>query len=123
MLEEERKKKLASVAVASITAIISSISIGKAKHLKKLKEAKSIYDNLDSESRSYFDKSVSDKLDKLYREAKRNKEEEEAEHRRKIREEESRRRIQSSSHSSFGSSSHYGGFGGHSGGGGASRGF
>lgn len=125
MMEEERKKKLASVAVASITAIISSISIGKAKHLKKLKEAKSIYDNLDSESRSYFDKSVADKLDKLYKEAKRDKEEEEkAERRRKRREEEERRRrMQSSSHSSFGSSSHYGGFGGHSGGGGASRGF
>lgn len=125
MIEEERRKKLASVAIASITAIISCISIGKAKHLKKLKEAKSIYDNLDSGSRSYFDKSVSDKLDKLYREAKRDKEEEEeAERRRKRREEEEcRRRMQSSSHSSFGSSSHYGGFGGHSGGGGASRGF
>lgn len=125
MIEEERRKKLASVAIASITAIISCISIGKAKHLKKLKKAKSIYDNLDSGSRSYFDKSVADKLDKLYREAKRDKEEEEeAECRRKRREEEERRRrMQSSSHSSFGSSSHYGGFGGHSGGGGASRGF
>lgn len=125
MIEEERRKKLASVAIASITAIISCISIGKAKHLKKLKEAKSIYDNLDSGSRSYFDKSVADKLDKLYREAKRDKEEEEeAERRRKRREEEERRRrMQSSSHSSFGSSSHYGGFGGHSRGGGASRGF
>lgn len=125
MMEEERNKKLASVAVASITSIISCISIGKAKHLKKLKEAKSIYDNLDSGSRFYFDKSVADKLDKLYTDAKRDKEaEEEAERRRKRREEEERRRrIQSSSHSSSGSSSHYGGFGGHSGGGGASRGF
>lgn len=121
MMEEERKRKLASVAVASITSIISCISIGKAKHLKKLKEAKSIYDNLDSGSRLYFDKSVADKLDKLYREAKRDKQEEEEAERRE--EEERRRRIQSSSHSSFGSSSHYGGFGGHSGGGGASRGF
>lgn len=124
MMEEIRKRQLASVAVVSITSIISSISIGKAKHLKKLKEAKSIYDNLDAESRSYFDKSVADKLDKLYREAKRDKEEEEeAEHRRKRREEEERRRRMQSNNSSFGSSSHYGGFGGHSGGGGASRGF
>ena len=124
MMEEERKKKLALVAVASITSIISCISIGKAKHLKKLKEAKSIYDSLDSGSRSYFDKSVADKLNKLYREAKRDKEEEEeAERRRKRQEEEHRRHMQSSSYSNFGSSSHYGGFGGHSGGGGASRGF
>lgn len=124
MMEEERKKKIASVAVASITSIISCISIGKAKHLKKLKEAKSIYDSLDSGSRSYFDKSVADKLNKLYREAKRDKEEEEeAERRRKRQEEEHRRHMQSSSYSNFGSSSHYGGFGGHSGGGGASRGF
>lgn len=126
IMEEERKKKSAAMAVASITAIISCISIGKAKNLKKLKEAKSIYDNLDLGARSYFDKSVSDKLDKLYKEAKRDKEEEEeAERRRKRREEEERRRRMqsSSSHSNFGSSSHYGGFGGHSGGGGASRGF
>lgn len=121
IMEEEKKKKLASVAVASITAIISSISIGKARHLKKLKDAKSIYDNLDSSVLPYFDKSVADELDKLYREAKQDKEEEER--RRKKQEEERRRRIQSSSHSSFKSSSHYGGFGGHSGGGGASRGF
>lgn len=117
MMEEERKKKLASAAVASITAIISCISIGKSQHFKKLKEAKSIYDNLDLESRSYFDKSVADKLDKLYREAKRDKEEEEEEEEEK----ECRRLMQSSSYSS--SSSYYGGFGGHSGGGGASRGF
>ncbi len=77
MMEEKRNKKLALDAVASITAIISCISIGKAKHLKKLKEAKSIYDTLDSRALSYFDKSVADKLDKLYREAKRDKEEEE----------------------------------------------
>ena len=125
MMEEARKKKLASIAASSITAIISCISIGKAKHLEKLKEAKSIYNNLDSGSRLYFDKSVADKLDKLYREAKRDKEEEEeAERRRKRQEEEERRRrMQSSSYSSFGSPSNYGGFGGHSGGGGASRGF
>lgn len=125
MMEEERRKKLAADAIASITAIISYISIGKARDLKKLKEAKSIYDNLDSGSRSYFDKSVADKLDELLKQAKRDKEREEEEERRRKRreEEERRRRMQSSSSSSFGGTSHYGGFGGHSGGGGASRGF
>lgn len=125
MLEEERKKKLALAAVASITSIISCISVGKARNYRKLKEAKSIYNNLESGARIYFDKSVSDKLDKLYMEAKKDKEEEEeAERRRKRREEEERRRRMQSIHSSnFGSSSHFGGFGGRSGGGGASRGF
>lgn len=140
MMEEERKKKSAAEAVASITAIISCISIGKAGNFKKLKEAKSIYDNLDSKAYSYFDKSVLDKLDRLYKEAKRDKEdkeeverrrqrqeEEEAERRRQRQEEEEskwrRQQEENRSYSSFGSSSHYGGFGGHSGGGGASRGF
>lgn len=120
-MEEERRRKLAAEAIASITAIISSISIGRARNLRQLKEAKSIYDNLEPEARTYFDKSVEDKLDKLYKEAKRDKEEEEAEYRRR-QDEERRRRMQSSSYSSS-SSSHFGGFGGHSGGGGASRGF
>ena len=124
MLEEERKKNLALAAATSITSIISCISVGKARNYRKLKEAKSIYNNLEDGVRIYFDKSVSTKLDKLYKEAKKDKEEEEeAERRRKKQEEEHRRRMQISSSSSFGSSSHYGGFGGHSGGGGASRGF
>lgn len=114
-MEEQRRKKLASDAVFSITAIISCITVGKSEHLKKLQEAKSIYDNLDSVVHKYFDKSVADELDKLYSEAKRDKEKEE--------EEERIRSMQSSSYSSFGSDSHYGEFGGHSGGGGASRGF
>lgn len=126
--EIERNKKLAATAVASITAIIAYISYGKARDLRKLKEAKNIYENLNSASQKYIDNSVIEKLDRLIREAKRDKEEEEeAERRRKRREEEEaaerRRRMQSSSHSSFGSSSHHSGFGGHSGGGGASRGF
>lgn len=127
-MEEERNKKLATAAVSSITAIISCISVGKAKDLRKLKEAKSIYDNLSSSSKKYFNTSVLDKLDKLYKEAKRDKErEEEEERRRKRREEEERRRRQNNSFSSsshYGSySSHHSGFGGHSGGGGASRRF
>lgn len=124
MMKIKRKKKMASEAVAAVTAIISCISIGRAKDYRKLKKAKSIYDNLDSETCSYFDKSTAKKLNRLYKEAKRDKEEEEEEERR-------RRYMQSSmhfdsgssSHSDSGSSSHYGGFGGHSGGGGTSRGF
>lgn len=127
-MEEERNKKLAITAASSITAIISCISIGKAKDLRKLKEAKSTYDNLSSGSKKYFDTSILDKLDRLYKEAKRDKEREEEEERRRKRreEEERRRRMQSSSYSSsnYGSfSSHHSGFGGHSGGGGASRKF
>lgn len=124
--EEIRKnKKIAAVAMASISGIIAYISYGKARDLRKLKEAKNIYENLNSESRKYVDKSVVDKLDRLIIEAKQDKEEEEEEERRRKRREEEERRIrmQSSSHSSYRSSSHYGGFGGRSGGGGASRGF
>lgn len=113
MLEEEKNKKLAVAAASSIAAIISCISIGKAQDFRKLKEAKSVYDNLSPNARPYFDKSIVTKLDKLLNEAKRDKEEED----------ERRRRMQSSSSSSLGGSSHFGGFGGHSGGGGASRGF
>ena len=124
-VREEKNKNHAMQAAAKITAIISGISIGRAVHLSSLKEAKSIYDGLDSGARAYFDKSIIDRLDKLYKQAKRDKEEEDEARRR--REEEERRRRNSyyshSSSSSFGSSSHFGGFGGHSGGGGASRGF
>ena len=120
--EIERNKKLAATAVASITAIIAYISYGKARDLRKLKEAKNIYENLNYASQKYVDSSIIEKLDRLIREAKRDKEEEEeAERRRKRREEEEA--AESSSRSSFGSSSHHSGFGGHSGGGGASRGF
>lgn len=122
--KEERNKKMAAEAVASIVAIISCISIGKARDLRRLKEAKSIYDNLNSESQVYFDQSVADKLNKLLREAKRDKEEAEEAERRRKREEEDRIRRMNSSSSSFGESSGgFGGFGGISGGGGASRGF
>lgn len=125
--EEERLKGLAKAAVTSIVAIISCISVGKASNFRQLRDAKSIYDNLNSNARKYFDQSVADKLDRLYRQAKRDKEVQEEnerrERQRRQEEDEARRRRQQSSHSSFGSSSHHGGFGGHSGGGGASRGF
>ena len=119
-VEEERKKKLAASAVSSVVAIISCINFGKSSNLRKLKEAKAIYENLESGARSYFDKSVADRLYELYRQAKRDKEEEEEEERRRRRHEEEQMQ---SSYSSFGSDSSYGGFGGSSGGGGASRGF
>ena len=115
-----KRKKAASDALSAITGIIAGITVGKARHLSKLKEAKSIYENLDAGSRKYFDKSVLDRLNSLYRSAKRDKEEEEEEERRR---EEEERLIRMSSSSSFGNDSHFGGFGGSSGGGGASRGF
>ena len=115
-----KRKKAASDALSAITGIIAGITVGKARHLSKLKEAKSIYENLDTGSREYFDKSVLDRLNSLYRSAKRDKEEEEEEERRR---EEEERLIRMSSSSSFGNDSHFGGFGGSSGGGGASRGF
>lgn len=120
MMEEKRRKELAFTALGSILAIISRISIGTARNLESLKEAKSIYNNLDSDSRPYFDKSVADKLDSLYIQAKRDKE---AEEYRKRQEEAARRMNMQSNYSSLGINSHHSGFGGHSGGGGASRGF
>lgn len=128
-VEEERNKKHALEAATAISGIISGISIGRARNLRELKRAKSLYKNLNSGSLKYFDHSIVDKLDNLLRQAKRDQEEiEEEERRRKRREEEERRRRMNSS-SSFGNSSyfgggsHFGGFGGSSGGGGASRGF
>lgn len=118
-------KKLAAAAIASIVGIIGYISYGKARDLRKLQDAKNIYDRLDPEVRKYADTSVIEKLERLIREAKRDKEEEEEEERRRKRreEEERRRRMHSSSSSSYRSSSFHSGFGGRSGGGGASRGF
>ena len=122
-VREEKSKKLATETAVAITGIISGISIGRASHLSRLRRAKSLYSDLASDARKYFDSSISDELDKLYRQAKRDEEDKA----RKRKEEEERRRRNShhrhSSSSGFGSSSHSGGFGGHSGGGGASRGF
>ncbi len=120
--EEKRRKKAAADALSSINSVIAGITIGKSMHLRKLKDAMAIYNNLDAGSKEFFDKSALDRLNKLYGDAKRDKEEEE-ERRRRRKEEERRRRMSSSSNSSFGGGSHFGGFGGSSGGGGASRGF
>lgn len=143
-LELERQQKCAAVAFASISAIITYISVGKAKDLKKLKEAKKIYDNLDSGSRSFFDEATADKLDSLIAEAEQDKREQDEAEERRRREEERRRRAEEEirrreeaerrrrreeehrrrmSSSSSRNSSHHSGFGGRSGGGGASRGF
>ena len=130
--EIKRRKSCAAAALTSITAIIACISVGKASHLSSLQRAKSIYDNLDSGSRNYFDCDVADKLENLLAQAKRDKrrieEEEEAERRRRRQQEEERRRRQQSMHrshssSSFGGSRSHSGFGGRSGGGGAGRRF
>lgn len=150
--EIERCKACAASALASITAIIACMSIGRASDLSKLRRAKSIYNDLDSGSRSYFDRSTSQKLDSLLAEAereqrrldaeeaeRRRREEEERQRRererrereRQQREEEDRRRRQrmqsnsySSSHrSSFSSGRSHSGFGGRTGGGGAGRKF
>lgn len=121
--EEKRRKKAAADALSSINSVIAGITIGKSMHLRKLKDAMAIYNNLDAGSKEFFDKSALDRLNKLYGDAKRDKEEEEERRRRRREEEERRRRMSSSSNSSFGGGSHFGGFGGSSGGGGASRGF
>ena len=119
--EEERVKKLtalASAAVASVVEIIGSISRGTASNFISVKEAKEIYDYLDSDAQVYFDSSVKEKLDELYIQAKRAKEEEDEEEERRRRK---RMRSSSFSHSTF-SGSHFG-HGGHTSGGGASRHF
>ena len=123
-VRKEKNKKLAKEAETAIMAIISSISHGTASHLSRLKEAKSIYERLDSGACVYFDKSILANLDQLYEQAKRDKKRKEEEEER----EERRRRESYYSHdsSSFGGGSGFGGFGGFggsSGGGGASRGF
>lgn len=131
--ELERRKSSAAAAFAAITAIIAGLSVGRASNLTKLRRAKSIYNDLDSGSRYYFDRATVDKLDNLLAQAERDQrridEEAAAERRRRQREEEERRRRQqsySSSHrsnSSYHSHSSHGGFGGRSGGGGAGRKF
>lgn len=139
--ELERRKSSAAAAFAAIAAIITGISVGKASNLTKLRRAKSIYNDLDSGSRSYFDCATLDKLDRLLAQAERDqrrideeedrrrRQREEEERRRRQREEEERRRRQQSyssfhrSTSSYHSPSSHRGFGGRSGGGGAGRKF
>lgn len=125
--EIERDKQRAAVAMASISGTINYISRGSSSNLSRLKDARRVYDGLDSKARQYVDKSTIDKLDRLLMEAKRDKEEEEeAERRRRASSYSSFSHSSSSHHSSSsfgGHSGGFGGFGGHSGGGGASRGF
>jgi len=119
-LTEERKNKAAKV-TKDILAVMALVGIARASDLSRLRDAKTLYDNLDYETQKFVDKSALSKLDSLISDAKRKKDEEE--------EEERRRRRASYSSSSFGGSSSsfrgggFGGFGGSSGGGGASRGF
>lgn len=145
--ELKRRKSCAAAALTSITAIIACMSIGRARDLSSLRRAKSIYNDLDSGSRYYFDRATAEKLDSLLAQAERDQrriDEEEAERRRREREEseqrrreeeerrqrqreaDAQRRRQQSMHrssSSFGGSRSHSGFGGRSGGGGAGRKF
>ena len=128
MREKDYKEK-ADNALKSILAIISDMSIGRAHDLYKLKEANRIYESLGAGSLKYFDSETLNKLKRLFKQAKRDKEEEEERERQRRWEEERRRRQSSFSNSNFRSGSHFGGgsrfggFGGRSGGGGASRSF
>ena len=116
-LTEQRKYKAEGI-TKQLLSIISMVGIVHASDLSKLKNAKALYEGLDSETKSYVDSCAISKIEELFRRAKRAKQEEE--------EEEERRRRQASynSTSSYSSgASGFGGFGGRSGGGGASRGF
>lgn len=127
-LTEQRKEKAADI-TRQLLGIVAAIGIVRSSHVSKLRDAKSLYENLDTETRGYVDAAAISKIEELFRRAKRIKQdEEEAEERRRREEEERRRRLTSSySTSSYrhGSSGHssFGGFGGRSGGGGSSRGF
>ena len=114
-LTESRKQK-ASEITAQLLSIISLVGIVRASDLSKLKNAKRLYENLDSETKSYVDDSAISKIEELLRKAKRAKEEEEAERRR-------RQTSYTSTSSYRPSSSVHRGLGGRSGGGGASRRF
>ena len=113
----ESRKQEASEITKQLLGIISIGGIVKASDLSKLKNAKRLYEDLDSETKSYVDTTAISKTEELLKKAKRAKEEEEAERRR-------RKQTSYSSSSSYrSSSSAYRGFGGRSGGGGASRRF
>ena len=124
--KEQKNKHLANIAIATITGIISGITVGKEKHIKPLKEAKEIYDNLSSETQQYVEDSIPEKITSLLKHAlhdKKQREEREEEAERRRREEARRRRNSYTSSYTNRTRSSFGGFGGHSGGGGASRGF
>ena len=135
-LTEQRKEKATDI-TRQLLGIVAAIGIVRSSHISRLRDAKALYENLDTETRSYVDASAISKIEEMLRRAKRIKEDEEEAERRRRREEEERRRReederrrrQASSYSTSsyrpGSSSHgsFGGFGGRSGGGGASRGF
>lgn len=129
LYEQSKKLKyqyLASVAVASITAIVSAIYVGKEKDIRNLEGAKSTYDQLDSESKKYVDRNIIEKLSQLLTQAKQDKKDredrEEEERRIRIQQQQEDDRRNSYNSDSFGGGSSSG-FGGSSGGGGASRDF
>lgn len=121
---EQRKAQAASI-TKQLLGIIAMVGVAGANDVSRLKNAQSLYEGLDRETRSYVDSSAISQIEDLLRRAKLAKRRAEEEEERRRREEEERRRRQSlNSTSSYRpGSGGFGGFGGRSGGGGASRGF
>ncbi len=125
--QTERRKQKGAEITKQLLSIISIVGIARASHLPKLRSARCLYKDLDSETKSYVDSSAISKIEELFKQAKRDEEEEEARKRRKRQEEEeAERRRRQAMHNSTISRTHssgHGGFGGRSGGGGSSRRF
>lgn len=117
--EEKRCKQEAKDAKNSILSIISSVGIVRATDYRNLENALAIYNRLSSEAKSYFDKSLYNELQELYKKAKRLKEDEEDENDYDI--DDLFDKI--SFLDRFDVDSSFEGFGGSSGGGGAGRSF
>ena len=118
-LKEQRQNKANSI-TKEILGVVAVVGIAKANDLSRLKNAMALYDDLDSETKKYVDRTVISKLESLLYDAKKDKQN---------RDEEERRRRSNYSSSSFRSNPStfrgggYDGFGGGTRGGGASRGF
>ena len=118
-LKEQRQNKANSI-TKEILGVVAIVGIAKANDLSRLKNAMALYDDLDSETKKYVDRTVISKLESLLYDAKKDKQN---------RDEEERRRRSNYSSSSFRSNPStfrgggYDGFGGGTRGGGASRGF
>ena len=113
-LTQQRKQKAEDI-TKKLLSIIALVGIASASDLSRLREAKRLYYDIDSETRSYVDCSAISKIEELLRKAKQDKDEEEARRRRAAYN-------STSSYSSVNRSS-FRGAGGRSGGGGASRRF
>lgn len=121
-------------ATDSILSLIRGITTGTASQLFEIERAQRVFDQLDSDAKKYVDSALIRLLERLYREAKKDKkrkdEEEEEERRRRNSYSSSVSSLSSShssslstSHHSSSFTSHHSGFGGHTSGGGAGRHF